>query len=165
MCKGWFHRPNTHWPTVHLWQNETSRKDGDRPAGEDQRRERPGYLDALFLCQAKGALTHHQPMACGGTAYGSRAPSGGRLYRGCPSLPSIYQQTPTAACASDVTAPMHWGAWGPNKRHRVYTGALLATTVNACKRGLKAVCNGGILGLCYLTNRDLPNRYNVERSL
>ena len=33
MYKGWFHHPNTHWLTVHLWQNDTGWKGGDRPAG------------------------------------------------------------------------------------------------------------------------------------
>ncbi len=65
---------------------------------------------------------------------GSRAPSGGGS-AGVSSPADIYQQTLTAACASGGAAPMHWGAWGPsatNKLRRVYTGALLATTVNAC---------------------------------
>ena len=70
---------------------------------------RPGRS---FLMQGKGALTHHQPGAGGGTACGSRAPSGGGSAGGCPSLPSIYQQTPTAACASDAAASMHWGLGG-----------------------------------------------------
>jgi len=67
---------------------------------------------------------------------GNRVPSGGgsrRTFLSCPVWTG--QQTPTAACASGRAAPMHWGAWGPsatNKRHRVYTGTLLATTVNAC---------------------------------
>ena len=96
----------------------------------------------------------HLPTTCQGAMVvlpdGSRAPSGGGS-AGVSSPAGIYQQTLTAACASGGAAPMHWGAWGPsatNKLRRVYTGALLATTVNACKRGLKAVCNGGILGLC-----------------
>ena len=33
LCKGWFHHPNTHWLTVHLWQNDTGWKGGDQPAG------------------------------------------------------------------------------------------------------------------------------------
>ena len=36
MCKGWFHHPNTHWLTVHLWQNDRGWKGGDRPAGENR---------------------------------------------------------------------------------------------------------------------------------
>ena len=39
---------------------------------------------------------------------GSRAPSGGGS-AGVSSLAGIYQQTPTAACASDGTTPMRWG--------------------------------------------------------
>jgi len=82
----------------------------------------------------KSALTHHRPGASGGTAWRQPCALRGLLRRG--SFPaSIYQQTPTAACASGGAAPMHWGAWGPsatNKLRRVYTGALLATTVNAC---------------------------------
>ena len=102
----------------------------------------------------------HLPTTCQGAMVvlpdGSRAPSGGGS-AGVSSPADIYQQTLTAACASGGAAPMHWGAWGPsatNKRRRVYTGALLATTttINAYKRGLKVVCSRGIL---YSKNRHL----------
>ena len=139
--------PNTHWLTVHLWQNGTGRKDGDRPAGEDQRRERPGDLGALFLCKAKGALTHHQPIAGGGTAYGSRAPSGGGSAGGCPSLPSIPADANGGLCIGRSCADV-LGAWGPsatNKLHRVYTGALLAITIGVQKQGLDVTSIGAIL--------------------
>lgn len=36
MYKGWFHHPNAHWLTVHLWQNDTGWKGGDRPAGRNR---------------------------------------------------------------------------------------------------------------------------------
>ena len=75
----------------------------------------------------KSALTHHLPRRDGGTAYGSRAPSGGGSARG--AFPaSICQQMPTAACASGGASPMHWGALTTNKLRRVYTGALLTAT-------------------------------------
>ena len=66
---------------------------------------------------------------------------------GCPSPASIHQQTPTAACASDAAAPIT-GGLGPsaiNKRHRVYTGALLAITAKAYKKGLNMVWIDDIL--------------------
>ena len=69
-----------------------------------------------------------------------------------PSLPSMDRPADATgglcigrSCADALGV---WGALAPNKLRRVYTGALLATTVNACNRGLKTVCNGGILGLC-----------------
>lgn len=45
--------------------------------------------------------------------------------------------------------PMHWGSLEavghPNKLHRAYTGALLATTVKVYERALNAVRIGDIL--------------------
>ena len=49
---------------------------------------RPGRS---FLMQGKGALTHHQPGAGGGTACGSRAPSGSGsagVVLPCPVIPA-----------------------------------------------------------------------------
>ncbi|MFQ8758557.1 MAG: hypothetical protein ACLSAF_02865 [Intestinimonas sp.] len=74
-------------------------------------------------------------MACG-----HRAPSGRNWDGTAPpsAFPFQYmQQTPTAACASNAAASMHWGL-GPsatNKLRRVYTGALLATTIITYQRG------------------------------
>ena len=110
--------------------DDTGRKGGDRPAGGNRRGERPGMTWALrSLCRpsAKSALTHH-PQAGGGMACGRRALSRGGS-AGVSSPAGIYQQTPTAACASGGAAPIHRGLGGPsatNKRHRVYTCALLA---------------------------------------
>ena len=83
----------------------------------------PFSLSAL----SKSALTPHRRWLVVVWACGHRAPSGDGSAGGGPSL-LIYRQTPTAACASDEAAPIT-GAWGPsatNKRHRVYTRALLA---------------------------------------
>ena len=107
---------------------------------------RPGRS---FLMQGKGALTHHQPGAGGGTACGSRAPSGGGsagVVLPCPVIPA---DANGGLCIGRSCADT-LGAWGPsatNKRHRVYTGALLATTVSTYKQRLKDVCDGGILRL------------------
>ena len=153
MCKGWFHHPNTHWLTVHLWQNDTGRKGGDRSAGG----ERLGMTWALrSLCRpsAKSALTHH-PQAGGGMAFGHRAPSGVWL-RHQLSPASIYsrRQRRLVHRTQPRRSPGAWGPSATNKRRRVYTGALLATTttINAYKRGLKVVCSRGIL---YSKNRHL----------
>ena len=96
----------------------------------------------------------HLPTTCQGAMVvlpdGSRAPSGGGS-AGVSSPADIYQQTLTAACASGGAAPMHWGAWGPsatNKLRRVYTGALLAITVRAYKKGLNVIRIGAILCSC-----------------
>ena len=117
----------------------------------EPKRERPGMAWALHsLCRpsAKSALTHHQ-QAGGGMACGHRAPSGGGS-AGVSSPADIYQQTPTAACASDAAAPITGGlgASATNKRHRVYTCALLATTISAPKQGLNIVRIGAILCSC-----------------
>ena len=83
---------------------------------------------------SKSALTHHRRWLAGGMACGHRAPSGGGS-AGVSSPAGIYQQTPMAACASDAATPIT-GGLGPsatNKLHRVYTGALLATTISAYK--------------------------------
>ena len=48
------------------------------------------------------------------------------------------------SCADVLGA---WGLSATNKRHWVYTGALLATTVSTYKQRLKDVCDGGILRL------------------
>ncbi len=63
---------------------------------------------------------------------GSRAPSGGGS-AGVSSPAGIYQQTPTAACASDAAVPITGGLEpsATNKRHRVYTCALLAAATIA----------------------------------
>ena len=80
---------------------------------------------------------------------GSRAPSGGGSAGGLPC-----QYIPADAngglCIGRSHAD-HRGAWGTsatNKRHRVYTGALLATTANSYERWLKSVCNDSIIGPC-----------------
>ena len=58
------------------------------------------------------------------------------------------QQTPTADCASDATAPIAGGlrASATNKRHKVYICELLATTISDYRWGLNVIPIGGILG-------------------
>ena len=78
------------------------------------------------------------PSAGGGMACGHRAPSGGAGVAPPSASPpaGIYQQTPTAACASDAAVSMRWGLGGAsatNKLRQVYTGALLATTIRTYK--------------------------------
>ena len=109
MCKGWFHHPNTHWLMVHLWQDDAGRKGGDRPAGGNRSGSAQDDLGAPFSLSAlsKSALTHHR-QAGGSTACGRRALSRGGS-AGVSSPAGIYQQTPTAACASDAAAPITGG--------------------------------------------------------
>ena len=135
MCKGWFHHPNTHWLTVRLWQNDIGREGGDRPAGGTEGGASGDGLGAPFSLSAlsKSALTHHQ-QAGGGMACGHRAPSGGGSAGG-PSLP-VYTSRRQRRLVHRTQPRRSPGAWGPSatsKRHRVYTCALLATTVNAYK--------------------------------
>ncbi len=89
-----------------------------------------------FLCRpsAKGALTHHRPRPSVVLPDGSRAPTGAAP-PGASFPAGICQQTPTAACASDVAVPITGGLEpsATNKRHRVYTCALLATTISTYK--------------------------------
>ena len=87
----------------------------------------PFSLSAL----SKSALTHH-PQAGGGTACGSRALSEGRP-AGRP-FPAQYGQASRrhrrlVHRVERLRYTGGLGAVGPNKRHRVYTGALLATTI------------------------------------
>ena len=83
---------------------------------------------------SKSALTHH-PQASGGTACGSRAFDQGDP-PSVPSLPSMDRPADaTGGLCIGRSCADALGAWGPsatNKLRRVYTGALLATTVNAC---------------------------------
>ncbi len=80
---------------------------------------------------------------------GSRAPSrGGSAGHPFPAQYGTGQQTPLAACGSDGAASDTLGAWGPlttNKRHRVYTGALLATTI-APQKALIGISRCAIIG-------------------
>ena len=109
LCKGWFHHPNTHWLMVHLWQDDAGRKGGDRPAGGNRSGSAQDDLGAPFSLSAlsKSALTHHR-QAGGSTACGRLALSRGGS-AGVSSPAGIYQQTPTAACASDPAAPITGG--------------------------------------------------------
>ena len=98
----------------------------------EPKRERPGVTRALrSLCRpsAKSALTHH-PQAGGGMAFGHRAPSGVWL-RHQLSPASIYsrRQRRLVHRTQPRRSPGAWGPLATNKRHRVYTGALLATMV------------------------------------
>ena len=91
---------------------------------------------ALFpLCRpsAESALNHQLPGRDGGTACGSRALSEGRP-AGCP-FPAQYGQASRrhrrlVHRVERLRYTGGLGAVGPNKRHRVYTGALLATTIS-----------------------------------
>ena len=69
---------------------------------------------------------------------GSRAPSGATP-PGCPPLP-IYTSRRQRRLVHRTQPRRSPGAWGPsatNKRHRVYTCALLATTSRAYKKGVE----------------------------
>ncbi len=91
-------------------------------------------LRSLCRPSAKSALTH-QPQAGGGMACGHRAPSGGGSAGGTLPLP-VYTSRRQQRLVHRTQPRRSPGAWGPsatNKRHRLYTGALLASTINAYK--------------------------------
>ena len=89
------------------------------------------------LCRPSRGV--HLPTTCQGAMVvlpdGNRAPSGGRLRQGCPSLPDIPADANGGLCIgrSFADALGTWGPLPPNKLRRVYTGALLATTIIADK--------------------------------
>ena len=89
------------------------------------------------LCRPSRGV--HLPTTCQGAMVvlpdGNRAPSGGRLRQGCPSLPDIPADANGSLCfgRSFADALGTWGPLPPNKLRRVYTGALLATTIIADK--------------------------------
>lgn len=93
----------------------------------------------LYRLPAKGALTHHPPKAGGGMVCGHRAPSGGNgdgaALPPFPPLPVHTADANGGLCIGRRYVDA-LGAWGPsatNKLRRVYTGALLATTIRAQK--------------------------------
>ena len=93
-------------------------------------------LRSLCRPSAKSALTH-RPQAGGGAASGSRAPSGVAPPGG---LPCWYTGRRQRLLVHRTQLRRSPGAWGPsatNKRHRVYTCALLATTSRAYKKGVE----------------------------
>ena len=98
--------------------------------------ERPGMAWALRSLCRPSARAHLLTTGQGPAVVlpdGSRALSGGRLRRG--ALPAgIYQQTPTAACASNVAAPMHWGAWGPLAANKLRPGIYRCSACYHCYR-------------------------------
>ena len=85
---------------------------GDRPAGENRRgsfRGWPGRSPFSLSALSRGALIHH-PQTGGGTACGSRALSEGQPHRAFLPCPvRTYQQTTTAAYASDAAASITGG--------------------------------------------------------
>ena len=119
----------------------------------EPKRERPGMTWALPSLYRPSARAHLPPTGLGAMVVlpdGSRAPSGGgsrRTFLSCPVWTG--QQTPTAACASGGAAPVHWGggALAPNKLRRVYTGALLATTIISVQRQRLTIARTGVI-LC-----------------
>lgn len=152
MCKGWFHHPNTHWLVVHLWQNDTGWKGGDRPAGGDRSRSVRGWpgRSVLFagpLLRAHLLTTGRRVVVWPAAIV--RPPGGtgpGRL-RHQLSPASIYsrRQRRLVHRTQPRRSPGAWWASAANKRHRAYTCALLATTTSAYKWGLKVASIGGIL--------------------
>ena len=114
MCKGWFHHPNTHWLTVHLWQNVAGQRGGDRPAGGNRSGSVwawPGrsvlfvgpLIRAHLLTTSKRVVVWPAAIVRppGETGAGTAPPS---------AFPCQYiQQTPMAACASDAAEPITGG--------------------------------------------------------
>ena len=152
MYKGWFHHPNTHWLMLHLWQNDTGRKGGDRPAGGNRRGSVRGWpgRSVLFvgpLLKAHLLTTSRWLVVVLPTA-AVRPPGAAPLVQFFPA-----QYIPADAngglCIGHSYADA-LGAWGPsatNKLRRVYTGALLATTISIQKQGLNITSIGAILCL------------------
>ena len=114
MCKGWFHHPNTHWLTVHLWQNVAGQRGGDRPAGGNRSGSVWAWPGRSVLFVAPLEERTYSPPASG-RWYCLRQSCALRGAARRASLPCPVwtgQQTPPAACASSGAAPMHWGLGG-----------------------------------------------------
>jgi hypothetical protein len=82
-------------------------------------------------------------MACG-----HRAPSGGGGGSAASSPLPVYTADANSGLCIGRSCTDALGAWGPsapNKLRRVYTGALLATTIIVDNGGLKVAYNDGIL--------------------
>ena len=71
---------------------------------------------------------------------GTEAGASGRTWALC----SLYRPS-----AKGALSPGAWGPLATNKRHRVYTGALLATitAISIQKKGLNVIRFGGILNM------------------
>ena len=151
--KGGFTTEYITWLAVHLWQNDTGWKGGDRPAGGNRSgsvRGWPGRSDLFVGPLRRAHLLTTRKRAVVLPPAVVRSPRGGPP--DVPSLPSMDRPADaTGGLCIGRSCADALGAWGPsvtNKLRRVHTGALLATTVNAYKRGLQAVCDDGILCSC-----------------
>ena len=107
----------------------------------------PFSLPAL----SKSAFTHHRPRpAVVLPPAVVRSPRVGPP--GVPFLPSMDRSADaTGGLCIERSCADALGAWGPsatNKLRRVYTGALLAITVRAYKKGLNVIRIGAILCSC-----------------
>ena len=104
----------------------------------EPKRERPGMTWALRSLYRPSARAH-LPTTCQGAMVvlpdGSRAPSGGGSAEGALPCQYIPADANGGLCIGRSCVDA-LGAWGPsatNKQHRVYTGALLATTTTPYK--------------------------------
>ena len=151
--KGGFTTEYITWLAVHLWQNDTGWKGGDRPAGGNRSgsvRGWPGRSDLFVGPLRRAHLLTTRKRAVVLPPAVVRSPRGGPP--DVPSLPSMDRPADAIgglcigrSCADAL------GAWGPsatNKLRRVYTGALLAITVRAYKKGLNVIRIGAILCSC-----------------
>ncbi len=133
-----------------MWQNDTGWKGGDRPAGGNRSgsvRGWPGRSDLFAGPLRRAHLLTTRKRAVVLPPAVVRSPRGGP-----PDVPSLASMDRPAdaigglcigrSCADALGA---WGRLATNKRASVHTGALLATTISAYKRGLKVVCCHGIL--------------------
>ena len=135
---------------VRLWQNDTGWKGGDRPAGGNRSRSVWGWpgRSVLFvgpLLKAHLLTTSRWLVVVLPTA-AVRPPGAAPLVQFFPA-----QYIPADAngglCIGRSYADA-LGAWGPsatNKLRRVYTGALLATTISIQKQRLNITSIGAIL--------------------
>ena len=137
---------------------------------KEPKRERPGMawaLRSLYRPSAKSALAHHRLGRDGGAACRRPCALRGRLPPGVPFLPSMDRPADAngGLCVGQSFADA-LGAWGlsaPNKLRRVYTGALPAFTVRACKKGLNIVRIGGIFCSCQFNKSEFFHEIQREK--
>ena len=124
----------------------------DSQGGPERERLGMTWTLFLFISPGKGALTHHPPLAGGGMAL--RPPGDGGWGGSAVPRAGIYSRR-QRRLGHRTPLLRYTGAWAPsatNKLRRVYTEALLATTVNVRQKRLNIVRISGIIYHINLVN-------------